>query len=239
VTDVWLIHGLGDAPRVWRGVRADPAFKRRRTFAPTLPGHGGTAPLRKGQRGVSGFADWVATQIEIRSHGRRVVLVGHSMGGMIATLIAAQHPSLVAGIVNVEGPLQLIDTDTSQKASQSDNFTRWFRRFRLAVKSPEGGAPSHYGKSVDEVGAATFLACAHAIVTITRSGAMAKLYAALAMPKIYYYGGAANGLSPATVRWLEANGLETVSFSKAGHWPMIESAAKFKKALRMSIARLE
>jgi pimeloyl-ACP methyl ester carboxylesterase len=238
VTDVWLIHGLGDAPRVWRGVRTDPAFKRYRLIAPTLPGLGGTAPLARGHRGVHGVADWLAAQITRRSRGRRVLLVGHSMGGMISTLVAAQHPSLVAGVVNIEGPLTSVDADTSRQASRATDFARWFRRFRRAVQSPESGAPAHYAKSVDEAGAATFLACARDIVALTRTDSMAKMYAGLKVPRTYYYGSAANGLSPATVRWLDANGLETVRFAKAGHWPMTESPAEFSKQLARSLRRL-
>jgi pimeloyl-ACP methyl ester carboxylesterase len=238
MTDVWLIHGLGDAPRVWRGVRADPAFRRYRLIAPALPGLGGAAPLAKGRRGVHGLADWLTMQIASRSRGRRVLLVGHSMGGMIATLIAAHHPSLVAGIVNVEGPLTSIDTDTSRKASRSADFPRWFRRFRRAVKSPDSGAPAHYGKSVDEANPSTFLACARDIVALARFNGMAKMYAGLAVLRFYYYGSAANGLSPSTVRWLEDNGLETVAFPKAGHWPMTECPAKFSRELSRSLRRM-
>lgn len=237
-TDVWLIHGLGDAPRVWRDVRADPAFKRYRLIAPVLPGLGGTAPLAKSYRGVHGLAEWLAAQIARRSRGRRVLLVGHSMGGMIATLVAAQHPSIVAGVVNIEGPLTSIDGNTSQQASRATDFARWFRRFRRAMQSPESGAPTHYAKSVDEADAATFLACARDIVALTRFDRMAKMYAGVKVPRAYYYGSAANGLSPATVRWLESQGLETVCFPKAGHWPMTESPREFRIALRASLARL-
>jgi pimeloyl-ACP methyl ester carboxylesterase len=237
VTDVWLIHGLGDAPRVWRGVRADPAFRRYHLIAPKLPGMGGKAPLPKGHRGLSGLAKWLATQIANRSRSLPVLLVGHSMGGMISTLVAARHRSLVAGVVNVEGPLSLIDADTSQQASRATDFARWFRRFRRAVKSPESGAPAHYGKSVDEADVETFRACAHDIVMLTRGNRMAKTYAGLSVPRTYYYGSAANGLSPATVRWLEDNDLETAAFPKAGHWPMIECSAKFSKQLLRSLRR--
>ena len=106
------------------------------------------------------------------------------------------------------------------------------------MQSPESGAPAHYAKSVNEADAATFLACARDIVALTRSDSMAKMYAGLRVARTYYYGSAANGLSPATVRWLESQGLETVYFAKAGHWPMTESAQKFRKALRVSLARL-
>jgi pimeloyl-ACP methyl ester carboxylesterase len=60
----------------------------------------------------------------------------------------------------------------------------------------------------------------------------------LTVPKTYYYGSAVNGLSQATVRWLEANGLETVVFPKAGHWPMTECPAKFSKQLLRSLRRM-
>lgn len=235
--DVWLIHGLGDSPRVWRAVRKDPAFKRYRLIAPALPGFGGTTPLEARRRGLRGLADWLAAQIKRRSRGRRVVLVGHSMGGVIATLVASGQ-SRITGFINIEGPLLLADCDTTREASRAADFSAWFKAFRKAVRSPESGAPAHYAAGVDETAPAMFLRGAQDIVAFARRARSADLYAASPTPRIYYYGGAPGSISKESKHFLATRRLASERFAKAGHWPMTETPAEFAAALARSLRQL-
>ncbi len=53
---------------------------------------------------------------ELDRHGiARAVLVGHSIGGAVAMLLAAGHPGRVAAVVNVEGNFTLADAFWSSK----------------------------------------------------------------------------------------------------------------------------
>jgi pimeloyl-ACP methyl ester carboxylesterase len=235
-TDVWLIHGLGDAPRVWLAARKDVTLEGYRLIAPALPGFGGTPPLPARERGLEGLARWVQTQIARRSRGRRVILVGHSMGGMLASLIAARTSDL-SGLINVEGPLTLADCDTTKQASRATDFPRWFRAFRRMVRLPESGAPAHYGTSVAEADGPSFLACAKDIVALASGARMAKLYAAIRAPHIFFYGAATGGISRRSLTFLQAHGCETKEFAAAAHWPMTETPRDFARALIDTIER--
>ncbi|MSP62941.1 MAG: alpha/beta fold hydrolase [Myxococcales bacterium] len=97
---VVLIHGAGGSSVAWMDVvkRLAP---RRRVIAPDLPGHGQSDPWH----GVSSvtmdlYRDFVGT---LCAHlgMKRVVLVGHSMGGAIALRCALAWPDRVAGLVLV------------------------------------------------------------------------------------------------------------------------------------------
>jgi pimeloyl-ACP methyl ester carboxylesterase len=228
--DVWLIHGLGDSPRVWRGVRKDLKHQGHRLMAPTLPGFGGTPPLEGRQRGLEGLARWLEARIARRSRGRHVALVGHSMGGMIGTLVAAHMPDLI-GLINIEGPLTLADCDTSRKAAESRDFTRWFRVFRRAVRAPGSGAPPHYGAGIDETDVPSFRAYAKDIVALARGARIGKFYASLRVPHIFFYGGAPGGMSRRSLAFLKTHGCETAGFTAAAHWPMTETRLEFSRAL--------
>jgi pimeloyl-ACP methyl ester carboxylesterase len=233
--DVWLIHGLGDSPRVWRAVRKDPRFRFYRFISPALPGHSGTPALAPRRRNLEGLARWLEAQIDRRSRGRRVVLVGHSMGGMIVTLLGARRPELT-GLVNIEGNLTLDDCFTAKRASRTADFPRWFRMFRQEVRRPESGAPAHYAISVAGADPATFRACARDIVSYARRARMGKVYASLKLPSVYFYGCAADGISKTTVRLLRNRDLRTRRFAAAGHWPMVETPERFAKALYAVLA---
>ncbi|MBI4423523.1 MAG: alpha/beta hydrolase [Elusimicrobia bacterium] len=88
-----FLHGLGCAPRQWRFQREH--FSRRPALAPLLPGHGGTAPPPY-------VAEAIAAAVWSAVHAwtdEPVVLVGHSIGGNLAAVMAGVEPRAVAGLV--------------------------------------------------------------------------------------------------------------------------------------------
>ena len=180
-------------------------------------------------------ADTLEEQIQRRSRGRDVVLVGHSMGGMIGTLVASRMPKLRA-FINVEGPLTLADLDTARKAAESKGFTRWFRDFKRDVRTP-GYAPAHYAASLDEADPFSFHDCAADIVALARGARIAKMYASLLVPHVFFYG-RSGGQSKRSVEFLRTHGCKTISFAGAAHWPMTETPAQFERELARSLANL-
>jgi pimeloyl-ACP methyl ester carboxylesterase len=98
-----LIHGLTESRRMWDPLV--PALAADHTVVLVdLPGHGESGPA------ASYAADRMAD--EVASVVREVgvddpIVVGHSLGGVVATAYGGLHPS--RGIVNVDQPLALAD----------------------------------------------------------------------------------------------------------------------------------
>jgi pimeloyl-ACP methyl ester carboxylesterase len=90
-----FLHGFGGGHHVWRDVTGTLA-NGARTLAYDLPGHGlsldfpGAGPAKVAANAI--LADLAARGIK-RTH-----LVGHSMGGAIAALMAATEPARVASL---------------------------------------------------------------------------------------------------------------------------------------------
>jgi pimeloyl-ACP methyl ester carboxylesterase len=64
-------------------------------------------------------------------------VVGHSVGGAVSMLVAASHPDLVKGVINVEGNFTLDDAFWSQKiAAMSPR--RWEAEYRSLQRDPKG-----------------------------------------------------------------------------------------------------
>jgi 3-oxoadipate enol-lactonase len=90
-----LLHALGEGGADWDGVA--PAFARHwRVYAPDLRGHGrsdwpGGYSLEVMRADVLGFLDALALD--------RVDMIGHSMGGLVALLVAEDQPERVGRLI--------------------------------------------------------------------------------------------------------------------------------------------
>jgi pimeloyl-ACP methyl ester carboxylesterase len=92
---VVLLHGLSDSWRSFEPVL--PYLAGVRAIAVTQRGHG-DAPKPPDGYGVEELADDVIGVLDDASVERAVV-VGHSMGSIVAQRVAIEHPGRVAGIV--------------------------------------------------------------------------------------------------------------------------------------------
>ena len=92
-----FLHYFGGAARSWQWVidALSPDFQ---CLALDLPGFGGTPALD--DLSVKTMAKWV--QAEIKQRGiKRYALIGHSMGGKIASLVAARNGDGIAQLILV------------------------------------------------------------------------------------------------------------------------------------------
>lgn len=104
VGTVVLVHGYMDAGGTWDLVAPALAAAGLRVLAPDMRGFGDGA--RVGAGGYYHFVDYVfdlADLVDQLAPGEPIALVGHSMGGTIATLLAGTFPERVARLVLVEG----------------------------------------------------------------------------------------------------------------------------------------
>jgi pimeloyl-ACP methyl ester carboxylesterase len=93
---VVLVHGLGGAASNW--VELAPQLARdHRVIVPDLPGHGGSAPLAS-LPNLEPFADRLALVLE-REEAAPAVVVGHSLGCVVALRLAMRRPDVVRGLV--------------------------------------------------------------------------------------------------------------------------------------------
>ncbi len=91
-----LIHGVGLRAEAW--LNQVPVLSQQHTvYAIDMPGHGESALLAQDDAGleeyVDAIADWIKTEIE-----EPVIMVGHSMGSMIALNFAIRYKALCAGV---------------------------------------------------------------------------------------------------------------------------------------------
>jgi pimeloyl-ACP methyl ester carboxylesterase len=97
-----LVHGFLDLAYAWHEVAAKLA-ERAHVIAPDLRGHGDSDWIGPG--GYYHFLDYIADLDELiaRTARQRLVLVGHSMGGSVASYWAGTRPQRVSALALLEG----------------------------------------------------------------------------------------------------------------------------------------
>jgi pimeloyl-ACP methyl ester carboxylesterase len=104
------LHGLGGSHLNWSAI--GPALSRHaRVMAIDLVGHGltpagaRTADMAGHRRLVSGVLAELAAPDPLSGRSRPAILMGNSMGGLVAALQAAEEPDTVAGLILIDPAL--------------------------------------------------------------------------------------------------------------------------------------
>ncbi len=102
-TTVLLLHGFMDSGRTWDLLAAGLAPRGHALYAPDFRGFGESDRVSSG--GYYHFPDYVADidALVEQIPNNELVLVGHSMGGTVATLYAGARPERVSKLVLMEG----------------------------------------------------------------------------------------------------------------------------------------
>lgn len=98
-----LVHGLGGSSQNWTDLMGHLA-DRLESRAPDLPGFGASPPPDDGDYSVEAHASTVAALVEADGRGP-VHLFGNSLGGAVATVLAATRPDLVRTLTLVSPAL--------------------------------------------------------------------------------------------------------------------------------------
>ncbi len=152
--DLLCLHGLVDRLEIWDRI-AKPLSERGRVIRIDQRGHGESdAPSGPYRR-----EDLAADVVAVIEHlgCTRAVLVGHSMGGIVAMVTALRYPDRVAGLV-------LIGT-----ASQcSEKVAGWYERIAVAGErdGTAGLARAIYGEKTRRVVSGDAQGIAHVTRTL-------------------------------------------------------------------------
>jgi pimeloyl-ACP methyl ester carboxylesterase len=104
-TTVILVHGWTCDSSSW-AAQIPVLARTLRVIALDLPGHGRSGAPRDGTFSMALFARAVEA-VRAEAGAQKVVLVGHSMGAPVIRQYARMYADRVAGLVAVDGPLDL------------------------------------------------------------------------------------------------------------------------------------
>lgn len=149
--DVVFLHGLFGRGKNWSGIARSLAEHGLASVLFDLPDHGRSHWTETFD--YERMADEVADELRLRmGTAASVSLVGHSMGGKVAMLLALRHPKLVRRLVVVD-----IAPDISDQLRTSVPLVKAMRELDLDSLTSRGEAERRLAVDVDDPAVRQFL----------------------------------------------------------------------------------
>ena len=227
------VHGLGESGLCFERVLAEPALVGFRHLVPDLPGYGRSPwPDRSGslEDAARHLAEWL-----LRRGAEPVTVVGHSMGGVVATLLAEQAPALVRRVADVDGNVSLGDCTFSRAAAAADEASfvaggLAALRERILAGAGDDIALRGYFVSLSLADPRTFHLHSRELVALSRGEELARRLAALPVP-VHFIAASPGGAASRSLELLGEAGVPVTTIQPSGHWPFVDRPAEFAAAL--------
>lgn len=125
---VVLIHGAANDSDVWQKIARGLTAAGHAVLVPDLPGHGRSSG--EALNSIEALADWLIAMLDTAGL-ERVVLVGHSMGSLIALEAAARYAQRVSQIVllGASAPMPVSDFLLNAAQNNPDSACRLIAQF--------------------------------------------------------------------------------------------------------------
>ncbi len=227
-----LIHGLGvSAAQAFVDVCRRPPLNTHRCVLPDLLGFGHSDHPTSFSYSIEDHAASVAALLD-HLRVRHVVLVGHSMGGAVAIVVARTRPDLLSRVVLVEAHLDpVVGSISGAVLSGSEQEFASLGQAALARRCEEEDAKS-YAEAVREADPIGMYRSARSLVA-PRTPSFREMLLGLPLPVTFLFGGK-NEADP-DVAWLPAHGIPVRVVPDAGHDIMNHQPAAFAAAVADSL----
>jgi pimeloyl-ACP methyl ester carboxylesterase len=230
---IFYLHGLGESGLCLEPAMNQPLLSGFSHFAPDLPGYG-KSPWTLSPLSIDDLAEAAAELIELLSP-RPVVLLGHSLGGVIGTVLCERHPSLVSLFVNVEGNISAEDCTFSCIIAGQDlgDFLAYgFERFcsDIYARGMHERSLRAYYASLRMCDPRQIHASSAELMELSAREDLARRMARLGMPAHYLWG-EPRGTQTHSLGLLREAGIPLAAIHDAGHWPFMDQPDEFAAAL--------
>jgi pimeloyl-ACP methyl ester carboxylesterase len=238
-TPLVFLHGFGSTKEDYADVVQQRALSGRPVLAYDAPGCGATTCSDLSAVSIP-FLVAVASAVLDAAGIGRLHVVGHSMGGLTALLLADRDPARVAGFVDIEGNLAPEDCFLS----------------RQIVRHPHPDPEGFLAEFADRVWRSRFFSSAlyasglpakvragavrpifESMVELSDHGRLMERFLALALPRMFMYGEQNRSLS--YLPTLADNGVELAEVPDSAHFPMYSNAPEMWSRIAAFVDRAD
>ncbi|PYI16099.1 alpha/beta hydrolase [Aspergillus violaceofuscus CBS 115571] len=234
---ILFLHGFGSCKEDLADIAIRPAFQQYGYIAFDAPGCGHTTSTNLSATDIPFL---VATAEAVLAHYQieQFHLMGHSMGGLTALLLAHHHPTRVLSFVDIKGNLAPEDCFLSRQiflfpADDPEAFLDAFIA-RTATANSHGSAL--YASAIRaRVRAGAVRAIFESMVQLSDSGSLLETFLGLPCPKMFMFGEENAGLS--YLPRLEKEGVELALIPDSGHFPMYSNPVEMFRRMAAFLGR--
>ncbi|TSD83500.1 alpha/beta hydrolase [Mycobacterium sp. KBS0706] len=215
-----FLHGFGSTKEDYADISRHAAFAGRPFVAYDAPGCGETRCHDLSRISIS-FMVETALAVLDRLEIARFHLVGHSMGGLTALMLAHRHPNRVVSFVDIEGNIAPEDCFLSRQIVDypEGDAERFFDGFIERTQHAPAYASALYAASLrHKVRAGAVPAIFRSMVELSHYGDLMDKFIRLPCPKMFMYGEQNSSLS--YLAHIHAEGVRLAEIPFCGHFPM-------------------
>jgi pimeloyl-ACP methyl ester carboxylesterase len=213
-----FLHGFGTSKEDYTDITQRHDFAGRAFVAYDAPGCGATEAADLRVIDVPFLVDTARAVLDQSGIGR-YHLVGHSLGGLTALLLAHREPGRVLSFVNIKGTLAPEDCEPTRHVLSRQEPGDVFTRFVDLVRRGQGYSSGLYVAGLPhEVRGGAVPSIFRSVVELADHGDLLSKFLSLPCPRMYLYGEECASLSYLPL--LDANGVELAEIPHSGHLPI-------------------
>lgn len=215
-----FLHGFGSTKEDYADIVRHAAFDGHPFIAYDAPGCGETRCADLSQVSIP-FLVKTARAVLAHIGFDRFHLVGHSMGGLTALMLAHQQPERVLSFVDIEGNIAPEDCFLSRQIVDHarDDAQRFFEDFIERTLHAPAYASALYSASLrHKVRAEAVGGIFRSMVDLSDNGDLMTKFLGLPFPRMFMFGEQNASLS--YLKHIQEQGVELAEIPACGHFPM-------------------
>jgi pimeloyl-ACP methyl ester carboxylesterase len=230
-----FVHGLGCSRDSFDQCFEMEAFRRHSVAAIDLPGCGESSAPEDFSYAMKDQADLVVkwiTELGLT----QIILVGHSMGGVICLYVAEALGTRVKAFFSLEGNLGRNDCTFSARVSASSQeefemsgFERFKGELKNTVNEEASIGLSNYYQNVLKADARSYYLSSVSLVKESCEGRLRERFSDLPVKKWYIFGD--RSMNQGTKAFLDEEGIPCLIVPESGHFMMDDQPSLFYSML--------
>lgn len=234
-----FLHGFGSTKEDYADIARYPQFDDHSVIAFDAPGCGVSECSDLSVISIP-FLQQVTERIVIHYGASKFHIVGHSMGGLTALLLAHSRPSAVLSFTNIEGNLHPEDCFLSRQIIEhtEDDPEQFMASFVARTRQAWGYSSGLFASSLPyKVRARAVAPIFRSMVQLTDHGELLDKFLELPFPRMFMYGDDNRSLS--YLECLQNHNVQLAEVQRCGHFPMYANPLSMWNHIGAFIERTE
>lgn len=229
---ILYLHGLGCSKEDFLGATSADELEAYTLVAFDFPGCGNSSYHENMALGIDDLVE-ITNIFVSRLPLADLVVVGHSMGGLVALLYIEKYAEPVRGFISVEGNLASEDCFISRQVTQytlAEFMETGFANLRQKLSRVNNRGYQEYVDTLERHSSPkAIFDYSPSLVDYSDNGGLLQRFTQLEIPAVFIYGSENKGLS--YLPHLRERGCEVVEIPKSDHFPFHDNPRDYYKAI--------